>query len=185
MKATARLHNCIVASLVALLPATAALAQTDRLDDLFARLKDAEPDAAMRIEREITLELSKSGSPSMDLLLQRGRDALDAGEVQAALEHLGALTDHDPEFGEGWSVYAMALYQAGNTGMAIDALSRALRIEPRNYEALTGLGSIMEESNRPELALKAYRLGLDLNPQQADLKDAVKRIETDLAGQDI
>lgn len=190
MKDRTRLHNCIVAALLPLLLAGGALAQPDlaqpdKMDDLFDRLKSADADAAIRIEKEISLEWSKSGSASMDLLLQRGRDALDAGQVEAALDHLGALTDHAPDFAEGWNIYAIALYQSGNYGRAIDALTRTLELNPRNYEALTGLGSIMEETNRPDLALKAYQSALELDPHLTDLKDAVSRIEKDLAGQDI
>ena len=43
--------------------------------DLFARLQTAGEEEAGRIETEIWIEWSKSGSPAMDLLLQRGRDA--------------------------------------------------------------------------------------------------------------
>ena len=37
---------------------------------------------AGRIEAEIWIEWSKSGSPAMDLLLQRGEDAMELGNFQ-------------------------------------------------------------------------------------------------------
>ena len=50
-----------------------------RLDRLFGELKAAEQAEARKIAAEISLEFSKSGSASMDLLLKRGRDALESG----------------------------------------------------------------------------------------------------------
>ena len=92
------------------LPA-AALAQAaagEMLEHLGAAQSAAE---AERIEREIFLEWSKSGSAAMDLLLKRGRDALEVNETGAAIEHLTALTDHAPQFPEGWHALALAYYQ--------------------------------------------------------------------------
>ena len=38
----------------------------------------------------------------MDLLLERGRKAMSEGDTNTAIEHLTALTDHAPNFAEGW-----------------------------------------------------------------------------------
>jgi hypothetical protein len=74
MKVWQRLHNMIVAALVPMiLCAGMAFGQTAKLDDLFNKLKAADPQAAERIEQEIWIEWSKSGSAAMDLLLERGR----------------------------------------------------------------------------------------------------------------
>ena len=82
--------------------------QQQDLDALFAELADPDAGDWQRAEQDIWREWSKSGSPAMDLLLQRGRDALQAGEVGAAIEHLTALTDHAPDFAEGWNARATA-----------------------------------------------------------------------------
>ena len=92
------------------------MAQTETLDSLFAELKESDAQAAGRIEREIWNEWSKSGSPAMDLLLQRGRDAMAAGDMGAAIEHFTALTDHAPDFAEGWTARATAYFQAAEWG---------------------------------------------------------------------
>ncbi|MFT4150518.1 MAG: tetratricopeptide repeat protein [Paracoccaceae bacterium] len=155
------------------------------MDDLFSRLKSADEATAVRVEREIELEWSKSGSPSMDLLLQRGKDALDNNQPEVAIEHLTALIDHDPDFAEGWNARASAWIATGDLGPAVDDLSHALTLNPRHFGALASLGLIFEEINKPEKALEAYRAALELNPQMADVKDAAKRLEGQLAGQDI
>ena len=211
MKAQARLINCIVAAFLGpwLLAAGPALAQDTpavdpsadlpvdqpgvappaqagaRVDELLGRLQQASPEDAVLIEREIEIEWSKSGSAAMDLLLQRGKDALDAGEPQIALEHLTALTDHDPDFAEGWNTMASAHIALGKLGPAVDDLARTLRLNPRHFGALVSLGQIFEEIDRPESALEAYRGALALNPQMLDVQAALTRIEADLAGRNI
>jgi Flp pilus assembly protein TadD len=185
MKAPVRFHNCIVASLLPIFLATAALAQTETLDGLFARLKEADAGAAVRIEREIWSEWSKSGSPAMDLLLKRGRDAMAAGDLKLAIEHLTALVDHSPEFAEGWNARATAYFQAGQFGPSVADIAVVLRLNPRHFGALSGFGMILEETGRDEEAMEVYRAALAVHPHLEGVLEAIKRLEAKATGQDL
>ncbi|WGV17730.1 tetratricopeptide repeat protein [Fuscovulum ytuae] len=162
-----------------------AMAQTDKLDSLFEELKDADARAASRIEREIWNEWSKSGSPAMDLLLQRGRDAMAAGETAAAIEHFTALIDHAPEFAEGWNARATAYFVAGEFGPSVNDIARTLTLNPRHFGALSGLGMIFEQLEQPEKALEAYEAALAIHPRLQGLIEAVERLEAETAGTDL
>ena len=120
----AAILNRIVAALLSLfLTCTTVFAEdTAKLDGLFERLKTAEAAEAGRIEREIWIEWSKSGSPAEDLLLQRGKDAMDLGDFPAAIEHFTAIIDHDPDFAEAWNARATAYYMAGEFGPPVAAI---------------------------------------------------------------
>ena len=114
MKVWPGLHNIVVAALVpamicVMFGAGMAFGQTAKLDALFDRLKTADEQAAGRIEQEIWIEWSKSGSAAMDLLLERGRRAMSEGQLDLAVEHFTALIDHAPDFAEGWNARATAL----------------------------------------------------------------------------
>ena len=186
MKAQHGFHNRIVtAFLLFFLTCLPVFSQTAALDNLFDRLQQAGAAEAQRIEREIWLEWSKSGSAAMDLLLERGREAMAMGDNAAAIEHLTALTDHDPAFAEGWNARATAYFNAGLLGPSISDIGHVLTLNPRHFGALAGLGMIFEELQRPEKALEVYRAALAINPQMPGILDAVKRLETDLAGQDL
>ena len=150
---------------------------TAKLDGLFERLKTAEAAEAGRIEREIWIEWSKSGSPAEDLLLQRGKDAMDLGDFAAAIEHFTAIIDHDPEFAEAWNARATAYYMAGEFGPSVADIGHVLTLNPRHFGALAGLAFILEELNQPELALKALNAAQKLNPHRPNINDAVKRLE--------
>ncbi len=177
--------NPVVAALAAFFLAAGLAAAQTGLDDLFTRLKTADPKAASRIEREIWNEWSKSGSPAMDLLLQRGRDAMAAGNTAEAVEHLTALTDHAPDFAEGWNTRATAFFQARQFGPSISDIGRTLTLNPRHFGALAGLGAIYEELDNPKKALEVYRAALAIHPHLTGVSDAVKRLETKVAGTDL
>jgi tetratricopeptide (TPR) repeat protein len=186
MKAINALHNTIVAAIVAIfLCASAVSAQTAALDDLFDRLPAAEVREADKIMREIWIEWSKSGSPSMDLLLERGRDAMSAGMPDVAVEHLTALIDHAPEFAEGWNARATAYFQTGDFGPSISDIGHVLTLNPRHWGALSGLGMIFEQLEQPKKALDVYRAALAINPHLNDVKASVERLEKTVAGQDL
>lgn len=153
-------------------------AQTDdqRLTDLFAQLKAADDSNWEALEEEVWEAWSRSGSAAIDLLLQRGKNALEVGDVEAAIEHFTALTDHAPLFAEGWNARATAYFMIGELGLSIEDIARALALEPRHFGALTGFGIILEELDETEKALEAYRHALAIHPQSPDIKEAVARL---------
>lgn len=186
MKVLRALHNPVVAALVLLFAACLPLgAQTAKLDDLFAQLQTADEQSAQDIESEIWIEWSKSGSPAMDLLLQRGREAMGAGETEIAIEHFTALIDHAPDFAEGWNARATAYFQTGDFGPSISDIGHVLTLNPRHFGALDGLGAIFEELGRPEQALEVYRASLAIHPHQPSVLEAVDRLEAAAKGQDL
>ena len=184
MKAQQWLLNSIATSLLGIFLASAAMAD-DALDDLFKRLKAAGPDEAGRIQREIQITWDKSGSAAMDLLLQRGRDALMAGDTDKAIEHFTALTDHAPAFAEGWNALATAYYTAGAFGPSVEDIGKTLTLNPKHFGALAGLGMILEEIGKPEKALEAYHAALAIHPNLDGIVDRAAALETEIAGQDL
>ncbi|MDU8927503.1 hypothetical protein RXV86_08920 [Alisedimentitalea sp. MJ-SS2] len=157
-------------------------AQSEGMDDLFARLKSAEPADAALIEREIEMEWRKSGSPAMDLLLKRGREAMEAEDFAAAIDHFTALSDHAPGFAEGWHGRAQAYVRTERMGPAVADLKRVLSINPRQFHAIYGLGTLFEQIDRPDQAYDAYRLVLDLYPHHEDAQERLNRLEKDVNG---
>jgi tetratricopeptide (TPR) repeat protein len=183
----AAILNRIVAALVPLfLTCAVALAEdTAKLDGLFDRLKTAEAAEAGRIETEIWIEWSKSGSPAIDLLLQRGKDAMDLGDFPAAIEHFSAVIDQAPDFSEAWNGRATAYYMAGEFGPSVADIAQVLKLNPRHFGALSGLAMILEETGKPETALKAYRAALAIHPHLQGATEAVERLETEAEGQEL
>lgn len=162
-----------------------AMTRDEELDRLFARLATAEEGAHAKIERDIRRLLSRSGSDSMDLLLMRGRDAMEDGEVVRAIHHFTAAVQHDPDFAEAWNLRATAFYQRGDLGQALADIERVLALEPRHFGALSGLGVILDRIGRDADALTAYRRALAVNPHLERIREAAERLAPKVDGRDI
>jgi tetratricopeptide (TPR) repeat protein len=183
MRALSLRDKCIVAAVAVFVNlAVPGWAETTGLEPLFSELADPGYEGWERAESDIRRAWSRSGSASFDLLLKRGEDALDAGDPQAAIAHLTALTDHAPDFPEGWNARATAFYMAGELGPAMADIAQVLRLEPRHWGALAGLGMIFADMGEKDRALAAFRASFALNPHQQDVKDAITRLERELAG---
>lgn len=152
---------------------------------LLAELARPDHAAWRRTEREIMREWSKSGSPAMDLLLQRGRQAMRDGDQAAAIAHLTALVDHAPGFAEGWNARATAYYNAGLFGPSVADIARTLELNPNHWGALSGLGLILEETGLKADAIKAYGAALAIHPHLDSIRERMEKLVRETAGQDI
>ncbi|MGB1033659.1 MAG: tetratricopeptide repeat protein [Paracoccaceae bacterium] len=154
----------------------------DRITELLETLRQAGPDSVARVERDVVFEWSKSGSPAMDLLLSRGRAALEVSDIPLAIAHFTALTDHAPDFAEGWHGLALSYVRADALGPAVDALQRTLTLNPHHFQALRGVGVILELTGKPDLAQRAYHAALDIRPHDDEVAEALARLAPQLRG---
>ncbi|MEO0866747.1 MAG: tetratricopeptide repeat protein, partial [Pseudomonadota bacterium] len=147
------------------------------VDEMLEALRSAEPAEATRLTREIERAWAQSGSTSLDMLLRRGRDALKEERLDIAIEHLTAVTDHAPDFAEGWHARATAYYMKGLYGPALDDLQRALILNPDNYNAIFGLGIMLQEFGDYRRAEEAFDRVLDLHPNHEDANTAMDQLK--------
>ena len=193
MKAALPLHKFVVAAFAAGLALAVAAGpgltgpkeDAAELDRLFTALKEADKADAGTLESDIWRLWSRSGSPAMDLLLERSEKAIAQGDYEAALDHLTALTDHAPDFAEGWNQRAIVWFHLGRFGQSVDDIRRTLALNPRHFAAMVGFAAILEAMERPEQALEVYRAALAIHPHLEGVDEAVKRLEAVVAGQDI
>lgn len=180
----------IVAALIATVMISLPLAGNsgeNTLERLFEELQSADMATdlatANRLSREIRLEWSKSGSAAMDLLLKRGRDALDDKNADAAIDHFSALIDHAPGFAEGWHGRATAYFRADHYGRAIADLEQTIALNPRHFGAIYGLAVILEELERLDDAYDSYSAVLAIYPNHKKALEALARLETQVNGE--
>ncbi len=152
-------------------------ADAARLDQLFSALRIAQEDESIVIKDEIRTLWAQSGSPTLDLLLERGNRALAAGDLPAAIEHFTAAIDHAPDFAAAWNGRATAYYLSGLTGPALADIARTLTLEPRHFGAIAGLAVIMEEIGARPRAIAAWQRLLALAPADPDARAALARLE--------
>lgn len=186
MKASHQFLNIFVTAVVVVACfAGVAKAENPKLQTWMEQLAQPENEAWQEVEEKVWREWSRSGSPAMDLLLHRGRAAMQAGDLAKAIGHLTALTDHAPDFAEGWNARATAFFNADQYGLSIADIERTLALNPKHFGALQGLGRILEELDREADALEAYKAAAAIHPHRGGLKEAIERLEKIVSGQDI
>lgn len=157
--------------------ATARIPASDRLEQLFADLKqETNEAAARRIAERIREEWLRSGGETADLLIEWARAAVSEEKYHVALDLLDEVTVLYPDFVEGWSSRALVHLMMDDYDRAMADLSRALAIEPRHFGALSGLAGILRAVGREEEALAVYRRMLEIYPMQRSAQRAVMRI---------
>lgn len=171
----------VAAILIALASPAAAQDESELLD----RLAVAPHEEAMQIEKELALIWSRSGSDAMDLLLERGRRALRDGEYKAAVEHLTALTDHAPDFAEGWNARAIAYWQLGQYGPSIADIGRTLALNPNHFGAMAGLASMLEDMGQLQDALDVQRQIEAIHPTRPGVREGILRLNKQIGGAEL
>lgn len=166
-------------------PPAPAPGRAERLDALHAKLAEPGRKDAARIEADIQRLWSQSGSPAMDLLLRRAREAIEGEDLPAALDHLNAAIDHDPGFAEAWNLRGSVFHLMNEYALALNDIEHALALEPRHFGAMEGLAMIFVETEHPELALRVIERARAVNPNRESLKEAEARLERDLGASDL
>lgn len=157
----------------------------ESLDGLFERLVAAQENEAGRIEAEIEERWSKSGSDSADLLLLRGRKALESRDFKKAIAHFSRLIAFRPDFAEGWNARATAHFANRDLGRSLADLYEVLRLEPRHFGAMIGMALIMEGLDREDEAHAAYKAAQELHPNVDGAEDGLERLRKAVLGEAI
>ncbi len=161
----------------AVLWATTAASQQVDEEMLLSQLSQADPEAAIRIDRELQSIWSKTGSSAMDVLMRRGQDALEKQDYRQAIEHLTALTDHAPKFAAGWHLRATTFLHLELLGPAVADLEQALALNPNNYHAIFILANVLEQLDKLAEAHAAYSMVATIHPHFDGVDDALSRTE--------
>lgn len=186
MKISNPILNSVVATFFLVASLSSPLtAGEDELNTLFESLAQPEQENWESIESAIWREWSDSGSKAMNLLLNRGRMAMSSGDLKKAIDHFTALTDHAPEFAEGWNMRATAYFGAGEYGLSIADIQRTLVLNPRHFGALQGLARMLEEMGDPDNALTALRAAYAIHPHRPGIKEGIERLEKEVSGRDL
>ncbi|MCK0166031.1 tetratricopeptide repeat protein [Jannaschia sp. S6380] len=147
------------------------------LNRLGTLTSEADAAEAARLAAEIQERWTHSGSPTMDLLLRRGQEAIAAGDYPRAIAHLTALTDHAPRFAEGWNQRATAFFLQERYGEALSDIEQVLILEPRHFGAMAGLGIILEGLGDTKGALRAFEAAAQVYPAEPNVQGAIERLQ--------
>ena len=156
------------------------------LSDLYALLATAEDENnAKAVAEAIERVWQHSGSPTIDLLMERAMQAVAEEKHDLAIKLLDHVVALAPDFTEGWNRRAYAYFVKNDVDHALGDLRRALALDPNHFKALEGLAQIMREIGEKKAALKAYRQLLSVHPYWPGAQQAIEELERDVDGQGI
>ncbi len=156
------------------------------LNTLFDKLAHAKSAPEARgIESAIFSVWMESDSPSVDLLMGRGVDALQSGEFDRALFYFNEVTSLAPDYVEGWDKRASVYILKDDYASALKDIERLLKIEPRHFGAMGALAIILEDLGDKKGALDLYRRALKIDPWLDGAAEAEKALAVDVEGRGI
>jgi Tfp pilus assembly protein PilF len=161
-------------------------AHQSRLDQLFERLAASGGEAeASGIADQIARIWSRSGSDTLDLLMDRVEQAMKSNDGVTTLDLLDSVLALKPDFMEAYSRRAAVHFQQKDMDAAMRDLRQALAMEPRHFQALAGVGMVYQTGGEPKLALRAFREALKLNPHLKGIRQAAEKLALEHDGQDL
>jgi tetratricopeptide (TPR) repeat protein len=173
-----RVWGSLLAGLAALVMAASPLRAGEiDLEGFFDALHDARNLAeAKRIEDAIAARLERSDSPTLDLVLDRARYAEIAGDLERAKILLDQAVALAPDFAETWRRRGLVQEKRHDYAGAIEDLTQATILEPRQFLAFEALGRLYEQSDAGDEAVIAYEAALTLDPWLTEAQAGLKRL---------
>jgi len=156
------------------------------LSSLLGRLRISQDvENARVLEGAIWKIWLKSGSPTIDLLMQQVIRSMSRGEYSRTLKLLDHIIELAPEFSEAWNKRATVLYLVGNFQASLEDIERVLELEPRHFGALSGMGLVLQQLGDKKGALNAFRQALSVHPYLPNANRAVKALQEEVEGKGI
>lgn len=157
-------------------------AEAAHLDALFADLADPANEHWAQTQLQIEKLWKQSGSPSMDLLAERAGKAITGQRLSAALGFLDDLVRLAPDFAEGWKMRATVHFMHEDYRSALEDVARTLTLEPRHFEALAGLGLMLDRLGDKRGALEAYRRAYEIHPHLPGIAEGIHKLSREVEG---
>jgi len=156
---------------------------TDALFEELAIAEDAQH--ASDIEGAIWELWMRSGSPTVDILMQRGVEALARDDLELAFSYFDDAVALEPTYAEAWNKRATIYYMQENHAAALTDVEHVLALEPRHFGALGGLAVMLEELGDKSGALSAYIEVLKVHPHMEGAAASAERLRRDVYGRGI
>ncbi len=160
--------------------------QTDaRLDALFEQLRTGEASDAETLAAEIDAIWTESQSDTVDVLIDRALESLEARRFDLAVALLDHAVGLSPNFAQGHALRGAARTASGDQAGAIEDFSRAIELEPRHFEARIALAEIMLAGGDENGAYAMLQKALEWNPHEPHARERARTLRQKLDGREI
>jgi tetratricopeptide (TPR) repeat protein len=148
---------------------------------LVEALRDSDATVAMLADQSLWQIWGRSGDPDVDAMFQHGVDQMGRQEFDEAIETFSQIIRKKPDFAEGWNKRATIYYLIGEYKKSLADCEEVIRRNPVHFGVLSGFGLNYLRLDKPEQALDYFERALAVNPNLAQIQDAVKELKEFLA----
>jgi len=163
-------------------PLAAQADQNDpHLDEWFAVLQTSDdPAAVSTAHSEIWHIWIANDDADLQALMERGIALMTDERLDEALKLFDDLVDIAPDYAEAWNKRATVHFLLGNLGQSLADVDVTLRLEPRHFGALSGLGQIRLLQGDNEAALAAFEAALRVHPHLPGTQTLIDQLRRNL-----
>lgn len=148
--------------------------------DALAQAEDGQ--AADGLAREIQGLWNRSGSDAVDVLMLRAGTAMRSNNFSVALDLLDTVIALAPDYAEGWNRRATVHFMRDDYASSIADVQRVLRLQPRHFGALVGIGMILDDLGEDRQAALFLREALSVHPFLSNARERLMVIDARLQG---
>jgi tetratricopeptide (TPR) repeat protein len=149
-----------------------------RLDDLLPRLADtSNADEADSIENQVWAIWMAHPDEHAQRYMLAGVRQMNEGQVREAFVTFTRLIEMEPTFAEAWNKRATVNYMLHDYDASARDIAETLKLEPRHFGALSGLGLVNIALGRLPAALAAFEMALARDPHLRGVQENIKNLK--------
>ena len=142
-----------------------------RLEDLFDILSKTESeDQINQVISSIWDIWHETNDPSIEADFYRGLESMRTGDLIMAVAFFTRVIDKNPNFAEGWNKRATVYYMLGKFDASMMDIHETLKLEPRHFGAMDGMGLIFIHLEKFDKAIDIYDQMLKIFPNNSFTK---------------
>ena len=139
-----------------------------RLENLFDILSKTESDIQIN---EVTSNIwdiwHETNDPLIEADFYRGLESMRTGDLLMAVAFFTRVIDKNPNFAEGWNKRATVYYMLGKFDASMMDILETLKLEPRHFGAMDGMGLIFIHLEQFDKAIGIYEQMLEIFPNNS------------------
>ena len=114
-------------------------------------------------------------------MMAKAASTARAGNLQAAEVLYSGVIEKMPGFSEGWNRRATIRYYRNDYAGSLADIEETLRLEPRHFGAIWGLGMILGAQGDYERAILAFEQLLEIKPNANDARPRIELLKQEMA----
>ena len=142
-----------------------------RLENLFEILSKTESDIQIN---EVTSSIwdiwYETNDPSIEADFYRGLESMRTGDLIMAVAFFTRVINKNPNFAEGWNKRATVYYMLGKFDASMMDIHETLKLEPRHFGAMDGMGLIFIHLEQFDKAIDIFDQMLKIFPNNSSTK---------------